>query len=90
MTEQIYRGFRDAVRTGLLPSGTRLPSTRRLAAILKVARNTVSTAYELLQAEGITTVRAGAAPRITEGLRLEGGGGCLLGAGSRAGSFGSR
>ncbi|MCX2721871.1 PLP-dependent aminotransferase family protein [Roseibium salinum] len=72
LTEQIYRGFRDAVRTGLLPSGTRLPSTRRLAAILKVARNTVSTAYELLQAEGITTVRAGAAPRITEGLRLEG------------------
>lgn len=72
LTEQIYRGFREAVRAGLLPSGARLPSTRRLAASLKVARNTVNTAYDLLQAEGIITVRGGAAPRISEGLSPEG------------------
>ncbi|GAB2183717.1 PLP-dependent aminotransferase family protein [Roseibium sp. LAB1] len=73
LAEQIYRGFRDAVRTGLLRSGTKLPSTRRLAALLNVGRNTVNTAYDLLQAEGVITVRTGAAPRITEGLLLEGG-----------------
>ena len=74
LAEQIYRGFREAVRAGLLPSGARLPSTRRLAASLKVARNTVNTAYDLLQAEGIISVRGGAAPRIAEGLPPEGAG----------------
>jgi len=72
LTEQIYRGFREAVRAGLLPSGSRLPSSRRLAASLKVARNTVNTAYDLLQAEGVITIRGGAAPRVVEGLLPEG------------------
>ncbi|WP_428674099.1 PLP-dependent aminotransferase family protein [Roseibium sp.] len=72
LTEQIYRGFREAVRTGLLPSGTKLPSTRRLAARLRVARNTVNAAYDLLRAEGIISARTGAVPRITEGLPVEG------------------
>ncbi|WP_068416581.1 PLP-dependent aminotransferase family protein [Labrenzia sp. OB1] len=72
LPEQIYRGLREAVRAGLLPSGVRLPSTRRLASLLDVARNTVNTAYELLQAEGIISVRAGAAPRIAEGLFPDG------------------
>ncbi len=72
LSEQIYRSFREAVRSGLLPSGTRLPSTRRLAARLQVARNTVNAAYDLLQAEGIISVKAGAAPRIAAGLPVEG------------------
>lgn len=72
LSEQIYRGFRDAVRTGLLAQGAKLPSTRRLAASLDVARNTVNAAYELLQAEGVITLRAGAAPRISEDLPPEG------------------
>ncbi len=72
LAEQIYRALREAVRSGLLSSGTVLPSTRRLSASLEVARNTVNTAYELLQAEGIISVRTGAAPRVTEGLHLEG------------------
>lgn len=71
LAEQIYRGFRDAVRSGLLKSGTRLPATRRLATSLGVARNTVNAAYELLQAEGIVALRTGAAPRVAEGLPLE-------------------
>ncbi|MEM9634029.1 MAG: PLP-dependent aminotransferase family protein [Pseudomonadota bacterium] len=72
LAEQIYRGFREAVRKGLLSSGTRLPSTRRLANMLGVGRNTVNTAYDLLQSEGIVSIRTGAAPRIMEGLPLEG------------------
>lgn len=72
LAEQLYRCFREAVREGLLPSGTKLPSTRRLATSLNVARNTVNTAYELLLAEGIISVRTGAAPRIVDGLPLEG------------------
>ncbi|QFT31020.1 HTH-type transcriptional regulatory protein GabR [Labrenzia sp. THAF82] len=72
LAEQIYRSIRKAVQSGLLHSGSALPSTRRLAASLQVGRNTVNTAYELLRAEGITRVKSGAAPRIANGMRLEG------------------
>ncbi|WP_298821365.1 PLP-dependent aminotransferase family protein [uncultured Roseibium sp.] len=73
LAEQIYRSIRIAVQSGLLHSGSALPSTRRLAASLRVGRNTVNTAYDLLRAEGITRVKSGAAPRIASGIRLEGG-----------------
>lgn len=72
LAEQIYRCFREAVRAGHLKAGTRLPSTRRLAVSLKVARNTVNTAYELLKAEGVISIRGGAAPRISAELPPEG------------------
>ncbi|TYC51729.1 PLP-dependent aminotransferase family protein [Rhodobacterales bacterium] len=72
LAEQIYRGFRNAVRSGLLRSGTRLPATRRLAQSLGVGRNTVNVAYDLLQAEGIVVLRPGAAAQIADELSLEG------------------
>lgn len=37
--------LRDAVRTGRLTPGTRLPSSRALAVDLGIARNTVAEAY---------------------------------------------
>ncbi len=48
----LYRRLREAVLTGRLPSGTRLPASRGLAATLGIARNTVLFAYEQLVAEG--------------------------------------
>ncbi|MFS4096424.1 GntR family transcriptional regulator, partial [Streptomyces sp. AF1A] len=44
--------LRDAVRTGRLAPGTRLPSSRSLAVDLGLARNTVAEAYADLVAEG--------------------------------------
>lgn len=44
--------LRDAVRTGRLGPGTRLPSSRTLAGDLGIARNTVAEAYGQLVAEG--------------------------------------
>ncbi|WP_079185140.1 PLP-dependent aminotransferase family protein [Streptomyces uncialis] len=44
--------LREAVREGLLAPGTRLPSTRDLAADLGVSRGLVTEAYEQLTAEG--------------------------------------
>ena len=44
---------------GRLPPGTRLPSSRALAADLGIARNTVAEAYAQLVAEGWLTARAG-------------------------------
>ena len=48
----LERDLREAVRSGRLKPGTRLPSSRTLAADLGVARNTVADAYALLVAEG--------------------------------------
>lgn len=50
--QALYRSLRDAILTRRLAAGTRLPSTRQLAASLGIARNTVLFAYEQLVAEG--------------------------------------
>ncbi|MER5596611.1 PLP-dependent aminotransferase family protein [Streptomyces sp. NPDC002265] len=57
---------RDAVRSGRLAPGTRLPSSRRLAADLGLARNTVADAYGDLVAEGWLTARRGSGTLVTD------------------------
>ncbi|HEX9031210.1 MAG TPA: PLP-dependent aminotransferase family protein [Streptosporangiaceae bacterium] len=57
--------LRDAVRTGRLPSGIRLPSSRDLAADLGIARNTVAAAYGQLVAEGWLEARTGSGTWVT-------------------------
>ena len=59
-------GLRDAVSSGRLRAGTRLPSSRALAADLGIARNTVADAYGQLAAEGWLTARTGAGTWVTE------------------------
>ncbi|MFJ3810139.1 PLP-dependent aminotransferase family protein [Streptomyces sp. NPDC090073] len=59
--------LRDAVRTGRLAPGTRLPSSRSLAADLGIARNTVAEAYADLVAEGWLTARQGSGTRVAAG-----------------------
>ena len=56
--------LREAVRSGRLAPGTRLPSSRSLAADLGVARNTVAGAYEQLVAEGWLVARHGSGTRV--------------------------
>ncbi|WP_330459406.1 PLP-dependent aminotransferase family protein [Streptomyces sp. NBC_00820] len=58
--------LRDAVRTGRLTPGTRLPSSRSLATDLGIARNTVAEAYADLVAEGWLTARQGSGTRVAE------------------------
>ncbi|MEU7055303.1 PLP-dependent aminotransferase family protein [Streptomyces sp. NPDC046197] len=59
--------LREAVRTGRLTPGTRLPSSRSLAADLGIARNTVADAYADLVAEGWLTARQGSGTRVAPG-----------------------
>ncbi len=66
LSEQLYRGLRDAIRAGRVTPGTRLPSSRAAAAALDVSRNTVVAAYDLLRAEGVMEARQGAAPRVLD------------------------
>ncbi|MEU2428850.1 PLP-dependent aminotransferase family protein [Streptomyces sp. NPDC007861] len=56
--------LREAVRSGRLTPGTRLPSSRSLAADLGIARNTVADAYAELVAEGWLTARQGSGTRV--------------------------
>ncbi|WP_433824422.1 PLP-dependent aminotransferase family protein [Actinoplanes sp. CA-015351] len=53
----LEQALREAVRTGRLTPGDRLPSSRALAEELGVARGTVTQVYEQLSAEGYLTAR---------------------------------
>jgi GntR family transcriptional regulator/MocR family aminotransferase len=58
--------LREAVRTGRLIPGTRLPSSRSLAADLGVARNTVADSYAELVAEGWLVAQQGSGTRVAK------------------------
>ncbi|GES31271.1 PLP-dependent aminotransferase family protein [Streptomyces angustmyceticus] len=60
----LLRALREAVRSGRLAPGTRLPSSRSLAADLGLARNTVADAYAELVAEGWLSARQGSGTRV--------------------------
>ncbi len=60
LTRQLYAQVREAVVTGRLRAGERLPPTRDLARRLGVARLTVATAYDWLRAEGYVYGKVGA------------------------------
>jgi GntR family transcriptional regulator/MocR family aminotransferase len=56
--------LREAVRTGRLVPGTRLPSSRSLAGDLGIARNTVADSYAELIAEGWLVAQQGSGTRV--------------------------
>jgi GntR family transcriptional regulator/MocR family aminotransferase len=62
----VMDAIRDAIRTGRLTPGTRLPSSRALAADLGVARNTVARAYAELIAEGWLTSQHGSRTLVAQ------------------------
>ncbi|WP_232663450.1 MocR-like pyridoxine biosynthesis transcription factor PdxR [Pseudonocardia sp. TRM90224] len=57
---RIHRQILDAVLTGLLRPGERVPPSRELARTLQVSRTTVATVYERLTAEGVLVGKVGA------------------------------
>ncbi|MFE7035741.1 PLP-dependent aminotransferase family protein [Streptomyces sp. NPDC057621] len=62
----LIHALREAIRSGRLAPGTRLPPYRSLAADLGVVRNTVADAYAELVAEGWLTARQGSGTRVAE------------------------
>ena len=60
LQHQIYDGVRQAILSGLLGPGARLPSSRTLASELGIARFTAVLAFEQLTAEGYIRSRVGA------------------------------
>src|SRR5207244_6070554 len=65
---QIYDGFRSAILEGRLRPGQRIPSTRVLAAEIRVSRFPVLNAYAQLLAEGYLESRVGAGTVVSSSL----------------------
>jgi GntR family transcriptional regulator / MocR family aminotransferase len=66
LAAQITSQLRDAVTSGVLLAGERLPSTRDLAATLGVSRTVVTTAYAQLFAEGWLQGRHGSGTYVAD------------------------
>ena len=66
--KQLYEGYRDAIVERRLRGGQRLPSTRSLAAELRISRIPGLNAFEQLLAEGYFESRAGAGTFVASAL----------------------
>src|ERR1700761_7462933 len=64
LRSQLEASLREAIRGGRLRAGERLPSSRKLAAELGVARGMVMECYGQLLAGGDLTRRTGSATRV--------------------------
>ncbi len=61
---QVEGRLRAAIQTGRLVAGERMPSSRALAAHLRLSRGVIQDCYAQLQAEGYLTSRGGSATRV--------------------------
>ena len=78
-TSQVARALVEAIASGQVHDGDRLPSTRTLAATFGLARTAVVGAYEELTAAGFLVARPGGATYVEHGAA----------AAARAGAFGT-
>jgi GntR family transcriptional regulator/MocR family aminotransferase len=62
---QLQQQLREAIRSGRLSAGERLPSSRTLARELGVSRGLVVESYDQLEAEGYLSTRLGSATRVS-------------------------
>ncbi len=65
---QVYRSLRNAIATGVLRPGQRVPSSRSLSSELDVSRITILEAYAQLLAEGYFKSRKGAGTFVSSSL----------------------
>ncbi|MBX4997422.1 MocR-like pyridoxine biosynthesis transcription factor PdxR [Rhizobium lentis] len=68
ISRRLAEALRTAIARGELRPGERLPSTRTLAASLRIARGTVVEAFDQLTAEGYLEARVGAGTRVAAAL----------------------
>lgn len=64
--EQLARALKNDILDGRYAAGSLLPATRTLAAALKVSRNTVVAAFELLCAEHLVAGQPGRGTRVCD------------------------
>jgi DNA-binding transcriptional MocR family regulator len=59
LADQLVAAIEARIATGLLSSGSRLPTTRELSGLLAVNRGTVQSAYRALAGRGLVATRVG-------------------------------
>lgn len=65
---RVHNGLRTAIVDGLLGPGSRLPSSRELAAQLGIGRNMIVAAYEHLMSDGLIEARHGSGTYVSTRL----------------------
>ncbi|WP_052847664.1 PLP-dependent aminotransferase family protein [Streptomyces avicenniae] len=78
LTVQVRNSLRALIEDRTLWPGTRLPSTRQLAADLEVSRSVVVDAYEQLSAEGYLETRPGSGTTVSSRAHAEAGASTLV------------
>src|SRR5579872_4280095 len=66
LQQKLARAIADAIRTGALHAGIRLPSERSLAQALSISRTTVVAAYDALRESGWLESRTGSGTWVCE------------------------
>src|SRR5690242_2482711 len=62
----LERTLREAIVSGALRPGVRLPSTRGLAAHLGISRGVITEAYEQMEAQGFLVARTKSVPVVAD------------------------
>jgi len=68
LTGQLYRQLKEAIRSGRLAPGEKLPPSRLLAEQLSLSRKTVAEAYTRLTYEKLLAGRVGSGTFVSDGL----------------------
>lgn len=69
LSDQLFAALAARIETGLFTEGSRLPTTRELAAALGINRGSVQAAYRRLQEEGLAATRVGSGTVVRGGVR---------------------
>lgn len=64
--EQVYHSLRDAILNGRLHPGNKIPSSRAMAEILSISRNSVIAGFERLVDEGYLVTKRGSGTYISD------------------------
>lgn len=67
---QIYLQIAAGIREGAIPGGSRLPSSRALARLLGVSRNTVLAAFDALASDDLLRGERGSGVRVRNGASV--------------------
>ncbi len=66
--DQVYHALREAILSGRLHAGSKVPSGRALAEMMGISRNSVIAGFERLQDEGYLITRRGAGTFVADNL----------------------
>lgn len=66
--ESVYRAIKQAIESGKLERGSKLPPSRDLAKRFALSRSTIVAAYEMLVSDGYVVSRQGSGSFVAEGV----------------------